>query len=183
MGQHGFTLVPWGLGPDAVPRVTAIETARASPELAVLSVLTHGGERDAGTMALAALAGVAALDAERATAYYGFVMRALGPAARSALEDMMSSGKYDLVTEFQRKHFAAGEDKGREVGFREGIEKGIEKGVAQGTAQALLKILTRRSLPISQQQRMMIESCNDPSTLQRWIDRSFDVATVDELLG
>ena len=91
----------------------------------------------------------------------------------------MSSGKYDLVTEFQRKHFAAGEDKGREVGFREGIEK----GVAQGTAQALLKILTRRSLPISQQQRMMIESCNDPSTLQRWIDRSFDVASVDELLG
>jgi hypothetical protein len=102
-------------------------------------------------------------------------MRALGPAARAALEAMMSSDKDYLVTEFQRRHFAAGEEKG----FREGIEK----GVAQGTAQALLKILTRRSLPTSPQQRMMIESCNDPSTLQRWIDRSFDVASVDELLG
>src|SRR5205814_9322585 len=52
--KAGF--VPLVVGPEAIPRVTDPAAAEQAPELAVLSVLAHGAEKGAESIAFAAIA-------------------------------------------------------------------------------------------------------------------------------
>lgn len=85
LGHPRFQLEPIVVGPSAVPQITDEAAARADPELAVLSAVTHGDSESGPEMALAAIVAAAGLDPERAAIYHDLVMRALSAANRKAL--------------------------------------------------------------------------------------------------
>jgi hypothetical protein len=47
----------------------------------------------------------------------------------------------------------------------------------------LLKILTRRGLTFTVEQRRRIMGCKDVAMLERWLDRALSVSSVGELLA
>lgn len=77
----------------------------------------------------------------------------------------MSAGKYEFKSEFALKHRSEGRAEGR----------------AEGLAQALLTVLRQRGIAGTDEQRARIIGCDDEEMLKRWLDRSFAVASLDEL--
>ncbi|MGW5684488.1 hypothetical protein [Nonomuraea sp. NPDC003754] len=90
-----------------------------------------------------------------------YLVSALPEAARKHLEELMAVGTYEYKSDFARKYQA--------------------EGKIEGKAEAILKILARRKLVVSEQARERILACHDPDLADAWIDRAFDVTTVDEL--
>jgi len=91
----------------------------------------------------------------------------LSEAARKAIE--MQPGLVNFFSAAQRRNF----ERGRAEGKAEGETK--------GAAAALLKILMRRGLaPTAEQQRRILK-CADLAMLERWLDRSLSVSSVNEL--
>jgi hypothetical protein len=128
----GNRFVPLVLGPSGVPEVTDEDAARADPELAVLSTMAHGQDRDAEKalrIALAAMAASIGLDAERSTLYLDLVLASLSGAAREALQSM-DPAKYEYQSEFARRYFS--------------------EGKAEGKAEVVLKQLALRFGPLAE---------------------------------
>jgi hypothetical protein len=71
----------------------------------------------------------------------------------------------------------------RSKGREEGRAEGRAAGRAEGEAAAILRILERREVELDDASRERIESCTDLETLGKWLDRSLDVRTVDELFA
>ena len=165
-GAHFEALV---VGPDAVPAVRDVDSARREPELAVLSAMAHGGDSDANRaaeIALAALMACLDLDTERAAFYADVVRTALGDAARAALETLMQSPeRREFQSEFARKYVAVGR----------------AEGEAKGEARALLAVLEARGLAVSTETRDHIVGCTDIAVLENWIRRAVTVASVEDL--
>jgi hypothetical protein len=67
--------------------------------------------------------------------------------------------------------------------FERGRAEGEAKGRAEGEAAALLKIVTRRGLTLTVEQRRRIMGCTDVAMLERWLDRALSVSSVAELLA
>jgi len=114
LGHPGFRLNPIVLDFDHMPRVTDLEVARSSPELAVLSALAH---QDAET-AEAALLGMAALPDDQQKLYWDLILAALPDTARHVLEAMMLKN-YEYQSDFARKYYSEGREEGREQGRRD----------------------------------------------------------------
>jgi uncharacterized protein DUF4351 len=128
-GMHHFA--PYVLHLSAVPVVT--DTCQ-SPELAVLSVMAHGKDKNtklASQIALAALRAIAGLDAERAEIYFDLIMHYSSEAARAAL-NTMDARKYEFKSDFARHYIALGRT------------EGVAKGEALGRAAIVLRQLTLR---------------------------------------
>jgi predicted transposase YdaD len=68
-------------------------------------------------------------------------------------------------------------------GKLEGKAEGKLEGRAEGEARALMRILHRRGLAMTDEQQRQILSCTDLATLDRWLDRALSVASVDELFA
>jgi hypothetical protein len=66
---------------------------------------------------------------------------------------------------------------------RRSYDRGKAEGEAKGEAKALLMILRRRGLAITDEQQRQLSSCTDLATVERWLDRALAVASVDELLA
>jgi hypothetical protein len=118
------------LGPSGVPEVTDEAHACADPELAVLSAMAHGRDRNTKKslrIALAAQAASAGLDEDRARLYCDLVLSSLGEAARQALKNM-NPANYEYQSDFARHYIALGQAKGQ----------------AQGRADLVLRLLTTR---------------------------------------
>jgi hypothetical protein len=81
--------------------------------------------------------------------------------------------------EAQRKNYERGVAKGK----AEGRAQGKAEGKAAGEAAALLKILMQRRLRPTAEQRRRIIECTELAMLERWLDRSLSVASVDELFA
>jgi hypothetical protein len=133
------------LGPDAVPRLTDLPEARRSAELAVLSVQAHGREPDAGALVQAALRAAETLPLAQVVVYWDQIMASVSEALRRELEELMQPGQYEFQTEFAKRYFGAGRDKGLE----EGIEKGIEKGRLDAQ-QTLARRLLARGMSVAE---------------------------------
>jgi flagellar biosynthesis/type III secretory pathway protein FliH len=67
--------------------------------------------------------------------------------------------------------------------YADGKAKGEAEGEAKGEAKALLLILRRRGLAMTDDQQRRIVTCTDLATVERWLDGAFSVASVDELLA
>ncbi|HEX3757393.1 MAG TPA: hypothetical protein VHW23_01745 [Kofleriaceae bacterium] len=165
LGNGSF--VPCVIGPQDIPKLTDREQAMREPQLAVLSVVAHGN----GDFATAVSIGRAAVDASLAlpedqrVLYSALIEKALSEAARKALA--MEPHIEKFFSEAHRRSYANGEAKGK----------------ADGEAKALLMILQRRGLAVTDAQQRQILSCTDLPTLDRWLDRVLSVASVDELLA
>jgi hypothetical protein len=179
LGQPGFVLTPLVLGPGAVPIVTEQAVAAEAPELAVLSAMAHGRDREdlAVSIACAALDAVRGLDEERAKLYADLVLSRLGEAAKAALEALMLSGKYEYQSDFAKKYIA----QGRTEGKAEGKAEGEAKGEAKGKAEGVLTVLEARGLSIPDEVRQRVAASSDLAELERWLRRAAVVGSAREI--
>jgi hypothetical protein len=68
-------------------------------------------------------------------------------------------------------------------GKLEGKIEGKTLGIAEGKTLAILRVLEKRGLPITGDQKHRIISCTDAATLDAWLDAAITASTIDELLG
>lgn len=106
---------------------------------------------------------------EQRLLYSKLIEKALSEAARKALQ--MEPHIERFFTDAHRQSYA------------EGKAEGKLEGKAEGEARALMRILHRRGLAMTDEQQRQILSCTDLATLDRWLDRALSVASVDELFA
>jgi hypothetical protein len=112
-GLHRFT--PYVLSPSGIPEITNEQDARANPELAVLSAMAHGRDKDyerSARVATAAQSATAGLDADRSKLYFDLIISSLSEAARHALKNM-DAHSYEYQSDFARHYVAQGRAEGR----------------------------------------------------------------------
>jgi len=71
---------------------------------------------------------------------------------------------------------------GEAKGEARGVVKGIEAGRLQQARASLLRVLTRRALPLTEDERARVEACDDPEALARWLDQAVDARSAGEAL-
>jgi predicted transposase YdaD len=76
-----------------------------------------------------------------------------------------------------------GELKGKLEGIREGELKGIREGELKGKRGALLRLLARAGITLTEEERARIEACTDAPTLDRWIDNVLGAKTAADVLS
>lgn len=171
LGDGVSRVVPQVLGPAAIPVLTDPAAAAATPELAVLSALTH--VRDDGPFqVLDAL--VRALDnvpIEQALDYARLVLAELSDLARRYLEELMATETFDYQSEFTRALEARGEARGR------------AEGEARGRAAMVLRILAARGVEVDVQSRTRILDCTDLAELDTWGERAIVARTAADLFA
>jgi hypothetical protein len=170
IGHPDWVLVPLVLGPEAVPVVRDPAVAQRSPELAVLSVVLHGHERDAVAVAEAALAAARGLDDERSKLYADLVFASVDETARAILEALMASGNYEYQSDFARRYVAQGRAEGEAA------------GEATGRAHALLTVLAARGLDVPEDVRARITACTELAQLDAWLARAVTAATAADVV-
>ena len=163
LGRQRGTILPLVLGPAQIPVITDPDEARRAPELAVLSVAAHGREPGAEHIALAALTAVRGLDSERELLYPDFILAMLGEVARAALELLMNPATYQYQSDFARKYIAIGK--------------------AEGEAHLLLKLLHFKGFTVAPELVSRVESCQDPTQLERWAERVLTATTLDDIFA
>lgn len=170
---------PRVIGPANVPRVTDREQALRHPQLAMLSVLVHGGgEVDTAVLiGRAAIHAISLLPDDPRLLYCDLIEHALSNAARKALIMDPETGKFFSVT--NRKAYA----RGKAQGASQAQAKAKAEGRAEGLASWLLICVKRRGLTPSAKQHHQIASCTDVATLHRWLDRVPAAASVADLLS
>jgi predicted transposase YdaD len=82
------------------------------------------------------------------------------------------------VIEWTEEWFKQGEAKGE----AKGEARGRQKGRQEGEAALLQRLLERRYGPLSEPQRLRLQTA-DADTLLRWGERIFQAASVDEVLS
>ena len=60
-------------------------------------------------------------------------------------------------------------------------DKSLRRSFSEGRAGAVLRVLARRNVAVSDEQRERISACTDLETLDRWLDRAVTAASADEL--
>ena len=179
----GMIFRPRVVGPEGIPQVTDRDRALREPQLAVLSVMAHGGGEvaTAVSIGLAAVNAILTLPADQRLLYSALIEQALSEAARKAME--MDSQVEKFFSEEHRRSFDRGKAEGEAKGKAEGEAKGKAEGEAKGEAKALLMFLRRRGLAVTDDQQQQIVGCADLPTLDRWLERAFSVTSVEELLA
>ncbi|WP_066361249.1 hypothetical protein [Herbidospora mongoliensis] len=169
VGHPGFILKPLVIGPDAVPVITDIEAARASPELAMLSAAIHGKENVAVLEAAVHAANL--IDPQKSVVYFEYLAERLPEAMKRELETLMTMITPERHTIVATENFAAGEKKGR-------TESRIEV-----SKRYLLLAIEQRDLTCDEDLRARITSCEDADLLDRWMQRALLAKSVAEILA
>jgi hypothetical protein len=74
-------------------------------------------------------------------------------------------------------------DRGREEGLKEGEARGLKEGEARSKANAILDVLRRRGIAVSDADAQRVLACRDESTLALYWERAFSATSAAELLG
>jgi hypothetical protein len=163
LGHPGWALQPLVAGPEQVPVITDVERARESPELAVLSAVTHGDHPEHDKIFHALLGGLQTLDDEHADLYADFVLASLPTAIRHHLEELMSTGTYEYQSDFARRYVA--------------------EGKVEGKVSSLLEFLAARGIDVPESSRERITTCIDIAQLETWIRRAATIDTIQDLFA
>jgi len=59
----------------------------------------------------------------------------------------------------------------------------IDRGELKGKREALLRLMTRMGIPLTEEERSRIEACTDAATLDRWFDNLIGAKTAADVLG
>jgi hypothetical protein len=169
LGPCGSVFRAIVLGPTTVPHVVAPTT----PELVLLSALAHGA-REARTVSLA-LESLAALDEERAAAYFDLLRYHLGEALDRALEARMTTSEHPYLSDFARRYY--------DSGMTEGEARGEARGEAHRARTAVLTVIQAREIPLADADRARIEACSDVPTLDAWLARAARATSAAEVFG
>ncbi len=168
----GNVFTPQVLHPSGIPEITDSDQALADPELAVLSSMAHGHDADtdkAVRIAFVAQSASESLDDDRSQLYLDLILSSLSEVARRALQ-AMNPAKYEYQSEFARKYFS------------QGIEKGVAQGRAEGRADLILRQLSKRFGPLTDeaQQRIAKASIDELDTIG---ERLLTAQTLHEAIG
>jgi flagellar biosynthesis/type III secretory pathway protein FliH len=68
-------------------------------------------------------------------------------------------------------------------GKADGEAEAKAKAEAKGEAKALMMVLQRRGLALTDEQQQQIVACTDVATLDRWLDRALSVTSAAELFA
>ena len=181
IGPPSSVLTPVALGPDQIPMVTDVTTARRSPELAVLSALAHGTEPDPTPIFGAMLTALDEIDHDQAALYTDLVLAVLPAAARQRLEEFMTATADRYQSDFARRYYSQGEAAGFSQGEAAGITQGEARGRVDGERTALITILDTRGIQVPEQIRDRIRDCTDLRQLEIWIRRAVTVDKIQDL--
>jgi hypothetical protein len=170
LGLRRGDLWPLVLGPAAVPEIVDPAIAEQEVELTVLSAMVHGnGPRGLDVMQ-AALVALGRLDREHAAVYFQVIWKVLREPMRRALEALVMERQTEDMTSFPpfvQKIF----------------ERGIQEGRLDGIREALLRLMARASLMLTEEDRARIQACNDPAVLDQWIENVLGAKTTADVLG
>ena len=164
LGPSGV-ITPLAIDPGRVPLITDPDQARACPELAVLSAVTHPEEAEDGPALEAMLAGLKTLDREHRNLYLNYVFRSLPEVTIKRLEEMVTT-----IRDFEdlgKKYFSHWE----------------EKGEARGEVKTILLVLASRGLELSDEARERIQRCEDLNQLDAWARKVAIITSVEELFA
>jgi len=164
------TLQPLVLGPSTVPVVTDPAVAEKEVELAVISALSHGNGPDGLAVLEAAFSALGRLDQEHAAVYFQVIYDMLREPMRRALEK--------LVMERQTQGKANFPPFAQQL-----IDRGVREGERKALRQALLRLMTRAGIMLTEDERARIQACEDIATLDRWVDNILGAKTAADVLS
>jgi flagellar biosynthesis/type III secretory pathway protein FliH len=76
-----------------------------------------------------------------------------------------------------RGALAVARQEGTAEGHRSGLTEGHKSGLADGKKDALLRLLARMGLALTQEEQARIAACTDLATLDRWFDNAVGAKT------
>jgi flagellar biosynthesis/type III secretory pathway protein FliH len=76
-----------------------------------------------------------------------------------------------------RGALAVARQEGTEEGLTEGHKSGLAEGLANGKRDALLRLLARAGLVLTQEDQERIATCTDIAMLDRWFDNALGAKT------
>ncbi|MEP7120085.1 MAG: hypothetical protein ABJE95_04205 [Byssovorax sp.] len=112
------------------------------------------------------------LDAAHAAVYFQIVYDGLREPLRRALEALIMERQSELkgvYPPFAQAIFDRGES--------EGELKGEIRGEIKGKRDALLRLVTRAGVAITDEHRARVAACSDPATLDRWLENVLGAKT------
>ncbi len=181
MGLGFATLQPLVLGPAVVPVVTDPGVAEQEMELTILSAMAHGNGPNGHAAIQAALLALGRLDQAHATVYFQIIYNALREPMRRALETLIMQQQTETKATFppfMQRLIDDGELKGK----REGKLEGKLEGKREGKREALLRLLARAEITLTDDDHARIQTCVDSTTLDRWIENVLGAKTARDVL-
>lgn len=170
-GSPCITSTPLVIGPHNMPQVTTREAVLDDITFALLSALAHANEPGIGVILEAIAAAIAdGMDLEQSRNLMESLDRGLeGTPAHDIWEKKVASFP---VTLERRSRFAL-----------ENQAIGKAEGKALGEAEAILRILDRRGVQVSEDIRARILGCTDLDQLGAWLDDAITATSVADLTG
>jgi predicted transposase/invertase (TIGR01784 family) len=89
----------------------------------------------------------------------------------------------EQAREYGEVKWAEGLAEGHKSGLAEGHKSGLAEGLATGKRDALLRLLARRGLTPTEEERGRISACTEVATLDRWFDDALVAETLAELFS
>jgi hypothetical protein len=83
---------------------------------------------------------------------------------------------------FAQQIFERGIREGELKGFRDGELKGLRDGKLDGLREALLRLMARAGLTLTEDDRARIQACDDAATLDRWVENVLGAKTAADVL-
>jgi hypothetical protein len=65
--------------------------------------------------------------------------------------------------------------------LEQGVEQGRARGLTEGKAMMLLRAMTARGLTVTEEIRLIANTCMDPARLDVCFDRAMTATTIDEI--
>jgi hypothetical protein len=69
------------------------------------------------------------------------------------------------------------------VARQEGLAQGLAEGLAQAKRAALLRVLSRAGIALTDDEQARIAACADLATLDRWFDDALGAKTAADVFG
>ncbi|WP_406412372.1 hypothetical protein OG923_25510 [Streptomyces halstedii] len=170
------TTRPLVAGPHNMPVITDVAEARKDLALATLSAITHADNPDVD--AILKTMSVALRDTPESIAEPFVELIAQGLGNRPAAQQWRNLVAVDLS--FYTSPLS---EEIRDEGRAEGRAQGRVEGCVEGQAKAVLFVLDRRGIGVTDTIREKITACPDPELLQRWLGRALFATTTEEIFG
>jgi hypothetical protein len=161
-GHPGFDLAPIVIDAAVAPGRDG-----GGPFLTVFAASMGGidmATEQGARMVLDAMASIEVSDADRLRVA-AIILRLASDAARQTLEAIMQTSGYEK-TFVERIH-----------------DQGEAKGEVKGKAEALLRLLDKRGLALSDEQRKKVGDCTDTAQLDVWFDRAVTASSAAEVFA
>jgi hypothetical protein len=173
-------VTPAVAGPGNVEPITDLDKARANVGFAVFSALTHSRQERAREILEVLAEALGSIDGKNGTFLSELVEAGLaGTGSFEIWRNLMITGNYPHVSQWRAQ--------ATEQGLQQGIERGIEQGIEQGSVKTriedILRILARRDISVSEDDRAAIAGCTGMDTLEMWFDRALVIDNIRDLFA